>query len=293
MNHKKGSDTFSKGFKRNIGFLLISFLTITIINAQNQYLEKSVSSISEETSEISNSSTHYKSIFSIEDDEVNAIERFAHVAIDPKGKTKSIDFKGLEYVYYVLEGTGTLQYDKEEVPISKDDFFYVPQDKKHAFENAREDTLNILMMAFRIPEDSEGGSKEVQIANTGKVQFQEMADHGATSRYKLLMGRTNSRRDRIAAASQMTSLFIIDFFPLGTNIPHTHPREEEIYFILDGKGKMVAGQDPEGHDLYHPAKPGDAFFVGKDTSVGFYSENGEGEEHAKVLAVRFFLPRKP
>ena len=37
-----------------------------------------------------------------------------------------------------------------------------------------------------------------------------------------VMGTTKSTRDKLAAANQMASLFIMDFAPGGTNIPHHH-----------------------------------------------------------------------
>jgi mannose-6-phosphate isomerase-like protein (cupin superfamily) len=104
------------------------------------------------------------------------------------------------------------------------------------------------------------------------------------------MGDTRSTRDKLSAASEMTSLFIMDFAPGGTNIPHNHAREEEIYYLMRGSGEMVAGKTPEGVDVRHPAKPGDAFFFGPGTQVGYYSAAKEGGAHDLILAVRSNLP---
>jgi hypothetical protein len=41
----------------------------------------------------------------------------------------------------------------------------------------------------------------------------ELVGRGPTSLFKLLMGTTHSTRDKLAAASQMVSLFIMDFAP--------------------------------------------------------------------------------
>jgi oxalate decarboxylase/phosphoglucose isomerase-like protein (cupin superfamily) len=104
------------------------------------------------------------------------------------------------------------------------------------------------------------------------------------------MGTTGSTRDKLAASCQVSSLFVMDFAPGGTNIAHRHEDEEEIYFVLRGEGEMVAGETSEGKELRHPAKMGDAYFFSPNTLIGFYSENSEGEEHSRILAVRFAYP---
>ena len=99
------------------------------------------------------------------------------------------------------------------------------------------------------------------------------------------MGNTSSERDRIAAAYQVNSLFLMDFAAGGTNIPHRHKAEEEIYYILRGNGEIVAGGTREDENRYE-AKEGDAFFFTRDVLIGFYSGTREGEPHARILAVR-------
>ena len=79
------------------------------------------------------------------------------------------------------------------------------------------------------------------MASADDVQLQVLASHGPTTQFKLLLGTTKSTRDKLAAAQQINSLFLMDFAPGGTNIPHRHAKEEEIYYILRGYGDMVAG----------------------------------------------------
>jgi quercetin dioxygenase-like cupin family protein len=88
----------------------------------------------------------------------------------------------------------------------------------------------------------------------------------------------------------MTSLFIMDFAPGGTNNPHSHASEEEIYLMLRGNGDMVAGKTADGQDARHPAKEGDLFFFSPGTRVGYYSGAKEGQEHDLILAVRSRIP---
>ena len=128
------------------------------------------------------------------------------------------------------------------------------------------------------------------LANANDVELRVLGQHGPTTQFKLLMGTTRSRRDRLAAAHQVNSLFLMDFAVGGTNIPHRHPREEEIYFLLRGHGEMVAGEDKEGEGIRYPAKKADAFFFSPKTLIGFYSGTKEGDKHAQILAVRFRYP---
>ena len=76
---------------------------------------------------------------------------------------------------------------------------------------------------------------ELMVASADEVPLLVLGQHGPTTKFKLLMGTTKSERDRLAAAYQVNSLFIMDFAAGGTNIPHKHEKEEEIYFVLQGK----------------------------------------------------------
>jgi mannose-6-phosphate isomerase-like protein (cupin superfamily) len=146
-------------------------------------------------------------------------------------------------------------------------------------------------MGYKIPASRQiAPTEKLLLANAADVQRQILGQHGPTTQFKLLMGTTRSTRDKLAAASEMSSLFIMDFAPSGTNIPHNHPTEEEIYLVMRGGGDMVAGKTADGQDVRHPAKEGDAFFFGPGTQVGYYSNAKEGQPHDLILAVRSRLP---
>jgi uncharacterized RmlC-like cupin family protein len=101
------------------------------------------------------------------------------------------------------------------------------------------------------------------------------------------MGDVESKRDRIAAGRVLTSLFLMEIAPGGTNFPHHHEREEEIYLVLAGHGDMVAGGGVDGIEGRHPAKPGDAYFFRLNCTVGYYSAPGV---KSRILAVRSWYP---
>lgn len=232
----------------------------------------------------------YKPIFGKGDknaDRLHGIERFGELTVEPGGRTALVKYPREEQLYYVVEGEGILHYDGESHALTTDDFLYLPIGVEHGVSNASGSPIRILVMGFRIPEDVKvDPTPELQIANSNDVELLVLGSHGPTTKYKLLMGTTASERDKLAAASQMKSLFIMDFSPGGTNNPHRHATEEEMYFVLRGYGAMVAGLDKHGNVMRHPVLQGDAFYFAAGTEVGFYSGTKEGEPHSLILAVR-------
>lgn len=151
--------------------------------------------------------------------------------------------------------------------------------------------LRLLVMGFRIPSWAKvQPTPKLMLANAAGVKPVTLASHGPTVLFELLMGTTESTRDKLSAANQMASLFIMDFSPGGTNIPHHHETEEEIYYVLRGSGDMVAGGGADGNEGRYPAREGDAYFIRLNTTVGFYSRAKEGQPHDLVLAVRSAFP---
>jgi quercetin dioxygenase-like cupin family protein len=171
------------------------------------------------------------------------------------------------------------------------DFIYLPVNVKRGVANTGTGPVRVMVMGYKVPVGRQAPQPpNLMLANAADVPLQVLASHGPTTQFKLLMGQTTSQQDKLAAASEMTSLFIMDFAAGGTNIPHQHATEEEVYFLLRDSGEIVAGKNAEGQDWRHPVKEGAAFFYGPGTRVGFYSAAKEGQEHDLILAVRSRLP---
>jgi len=168
---------------------------------------------------------------------------------------------------------------------------YLPIGVEHEISNPSERPLRLLVMGFKIPEGKEvPPTPEQMMANADDVPLQVLASHGPTTQFKLLMGTTQSKRDKLAASQQVNSLFLMDFAAGGTNIPHRHKKEEEIYYVLRGHGDMVAGSNTAKEEMRYPSQQGDAFYFSSGTLIGFYSGMKEGEPHAQILAVRWPVP---
>lgn len=266
------------------------------ISTKSQYLHRSLSSIREVHNEFTSTDAYYKPLFGAGDDSSSIIKgatRYGYLVVEPSGRSNMAKYEGEESVLFVLEGTGILNCGGENLPVSKHDFMFIPSGTKFSFSNPREQSLSVIVMGFRLLPDTCSGSKPVfRIANTDEVKFQTLPGHGPTTQFQLLMGTKESKRDRLAAACQVTSLFIMDFASGGTNNPHRHKDEEEIYLILKGRGDIVAGETSGGGELRHFSEEGDIYFFAPNTLIGFYSGNQPDEEHAQILAVRYKFPGK-
>ncbi|MCX6627631.1 MAG: cupin domain-containing protein [Candidatus Solibacter sp.] len=236
----------------------------------------------------------YKALFGVGDseaDQLKAVVRYGELTVAPGGASAVVSYPAEEQIYFVTEGSATLLYAEEKAQVKKFDFLYLPAGVKHGIANTSDAPVQVIVMGYQIPAGRtvELPSK-LMLANADDVPLQILGQHGPTTQFKLLIGLTSSRRDKLAAAYVMNSLFVMDFAPGGTNIPHNHAAEEEIYLLVRGSGDMVAGRDAAGKDVRHPVTQGAAFFFKPGTQVGYYSNAKEGMEHDLILAVRSNLP---
>ncbi|MGD0579386.1 MAG: cupin domain-containing protein [Bryobacteraceae bacterium] len=236
----------------------------------------------------------YKPLFGIGDpqaSQLKSVARYGELTLEPGGASATVSYPAEEQIYFILDGRGRVTYAGQPSEVRRHDYMYLAPGIAHGVENAGSEPLRLLVMGFRIPAGTKvEAGKQLMLANTDEVAPQQLASHGPSVQFDLLMGTTESKRDRLAAASQMVSLFIMDFAPGGTNIPHHHEMAEEIYYILKGHGDMVAGGGADGNEGRYPARQGDAFFIRLNATVGFYSGSGAGNEHDQVLAVRSRFP---
>ena len=236
----------------------------------------------------------YQPIFGAGDaqaSQLKGIARYGVLTVAPHAASALVGYPAEEQIYFVLAGKATLLYGDERAAIRENDFMYLPVGLKHGVANTSDAPVRLMVMGFRIPPGTQvAPPARLMLANADDAPPVTLPSHGPTTLFKLLMGTTESRRDKLAAASQMVSLFIMDFAPGGTNIPHHHEMEEEIYYILRGKGDMVAGGGADGNEGRYPARAGDAYFIRLNATVGFYGGSKDGEPHDLVLAVRSRFP---
>jgi mannose-6-phosphate isomerase-like protein (cupin superfamily) len=242
--------------------------------------------------EITSPSSRYRPLFGAGDaptPAVRGVARFGELTVEAGGSTRQIENPAEEQAWVVLDGAGTINYGAEKAAVRKNDFFYVPPKVSHALACTAAGPCRIVIMGFQVPAGAALQSPpKLDVANIADVKLQTVGGHPDSVLYRLMMGDTSSKRDRIAAAHVLTSLFIMEFEPGGTNFPHHHETEEEIYLVLAGRGEMVADGGMDGVEGRHPVKAGDAFFFRLNCTVGFYAAK-DGEQ-ARILAVRSRFP---
>ena len=181
---------------------------------------------------------HYRPVFP-SGGIVRGVARFGEFALDPAGACPAETLPAEEQAWVVLDGSCTLRYGGQQLPLRKSDFFYVPPALSHALSGG---PCRAVVMGFKIPAGTRvDPPAKPLIANIDDVGKQLVGGHPPSTLYQLLMGDTSSKRDRLAAARILTSLFVMTITPGGTNFPHHHETEEEIYVLLEGEGDMVAG----------------------------------------------------
>jgi mannose-6-phosphate isomerase-like protein (cupin superfamily) len=271
--------------------------SIYLIAADQAFLQRQVEDAKPQPDDLTAASSRaasYKPLFGIGDQDgsrLKSVARYGELTVAPGGSTAIVSYPAEEQMYFIADGSGTLLYGDEKAAVKKNDFMYLPVGVKHGIENSSPAPVRVIVLGYRIPASAKvEPTPKLMLANAGDVQLQILGQHGPTTQFKLLMGTTSSRRDKLSAAYVMNSLFIMDFAPSGTNIPHNHPAEEEIYLLLRGSGDMVAGLDGNGKEVRHAVTQGAAFCFLPGTQVGYYSNAREGQEHDLILAVRSSLP---
>ena len=280
---------------RALDFAVIGIISASLLySADPTFLHRYLPDIQPKSVDLTTASAQYKPVFGVGDADqrqLKGIARYGELIVAPAGASELVSYPAEEQIYYVLEGNGVLLYDGDKIPVKTNDFMYLPVGIKHGMANTSNAPVQVMVMGFKIPPGTVvPPTRKLMIANADNAKLTPVEGHGPTSLFKLLMGQTWSRRDVLPAAIEMVSLFIMDFAPGGTNIPHHHDTAEEIYYILRGHGDMVAGGGADGNEGRYPSKEGDAFFYRLNTTVGFYSGAKPGEPHDLILAVRSLYP---
>ena len=276
--------------------LLIGVFCAPLLHANDRkidptFLYRDTSAVGEKKSDITTKSCHYRALFGQGDSDTSVVvgvSRYGEAVIDPNGICGLVQYPDEDQVYVVLEGTGSLKYGDAIVSLKKEDYLYIPSTIPHVLSNKADIPLTVIIMGFRTK-----GFEKTQLpphplkANIEDVPTTTVSGHPDSTRYRLLMGDVDSKRDRIAAGRVLTSLFLMEIAPGGTNFPHHHEREEEIYLVLSGHGAMVAGSGMDGIAGRHPVKAGDAYFFRLNCTVGYYSA---ANVKSRILAVRSWYP---
>ena len=275
--------------------LLVSAFCMPLLHAEDRmidptFLYRNASTVREQKADITTPTCHYRPLFGQGDSDTSVVvgvARCGQAVIDPSGACATIQYPDEDQVYIVLEGSGSVRYGNEVVPLKKEDYLYIPATIPNVLSNPSEVPLTMVVIGFHTK-----GFEKTQLppqplkANIEDVPTQTVSGHPAAARFPA-DGDVDSKRDRLAAGHVLTSLFLMEIGPDGTNFPHHHAREEEIYLVLSGHGTMVAGGGMDGIAGRHPANIGDAYFFRLNCTVGYYSAP---DVASRILAVRSWYP---
>lgn len=258
------------------------------------WLHRYVPSLVERHTDFSSNSCHYTPIFGDGDAEPRALQsvtRFGEVVVDGHGSCQPAEYSRQEELFFVLNGTGVLHYAGETHSMRTNDFVYVSPGVRHSLAASSDQEFRLVVATVRIPPETSLSTPTPQamVANLDELKEQTVEGHPTSVLYKLLIGPHNAARDPINATYEVADFFLMDFAPGGTNFPHHHEVEEEIYLVLDGAGMMAAGGGMDGVEGLHPAKSGDAYYFRPNCTVGFYNKDTPGAK-AHVLALRAYVP---
>jgi mannose-6-phosphate isomerase-like protein (cupin superfamily) len=255
------------------------------------FLYRDAAAVKAKPSDLTGTTCHYKPLFGKGDADTSVvvgIARYGEAVIDPNGACASVQYPDEDQVYVVLDGAAAVKYGSETVSLSKEDYLYLPSTVPHTLSNSSNAPLTVVVMGFH----TQGFEKSPPPPHPLKANIEDVptglvSGHPSSTLYRLLMGDVESKRDRLAAGHVLTSLFLMEIAPGGTNFPHHHEREEEIYLVLSGHGDMVAGGGTDGIEGKHPAKAGHAYFFRLNCTVGYYSAPNV---KSRILAVRSWYP---
>jgi mannose-6-phosphate isomerase-like protein (cupin superfamily) len=270
----------------------ILLFSLPLLATDPTILRRKVADVPESQNDFTAPGCHYRAVFGNGDADakhLRGITRFGQITLDAGGTCKPVNRAGEEQIVVVLAGSAKADYGGQNVPLKTEDYLYVPPGVQHTL-SAGSGAARMLLMGFRAQADPAPAPAKPQVANMGDVKLEVVGSHPPSTLYRLLLGQTTSTRDKLACAKNVTSLFMMEFAPSGTNIPPHHDTEEEIYYVMDGHGQMVAGSGADGVEGKFPTSPGEAFFFRLNATVGFYNETKEGEPKARILAVRSLYP---
>jgi mannose-6-phosphate isomerase-like protein (cupin superfamily) len=257
------------------------------------FIYRDSNTAAEKPSDVTTGTCHYRPLFGVGEKQtpvLGSVARYGIVDIDPHGSCTPVQYSDEEQLYVVLKGEGEASYGPEKVPLKSEDFVYLPATVRHGLSNPTNAPLKVVIMGFHTKGfPSAALPLHALKDNIENVPIEFVGGHPDSSHFRLLTGDAPQTRNRFNVGYVVTSLFLMEIDPGGTNFPHHHPDAEEIYLIMNGHGEQVAGVGADGIASRRPAKPGDAYFYRMNATVGYYSAPGV---KSRILCVRSFNPAK-
>jgi len=164
-----------------------------------------------------------------------------------------------EQYYYILSGTADVRIGDDTCPVSEGSVAYFPPGVGHQLIGDRNpDWMQYLIISCPVPDEKLGEGKPIgqpRVLNWRDAS-PNMGDHGKAVTWQLL-----ERLDTDESGTDQPCL--LSFWYLARQAVgmghasdyHQHDDKEQIYYILEGEGTVVAGFDA------FPVKTGDAVYL--------------------------------
>jgi mannose-6-phosphate isomerase-like protein (cupin superfamily) len=157
-----------------VRLILTASFAASLIAADPFFLRRSISDVRPQSDDLTlkAKAATYKAIFGIGDkdaDKLVGVARYGELTVGPGGSSALVSYPAEEQMYYVLEGSGTLLYDDQKVPVKQDDFMYLPINVKHGIANSTSAPVRVIVMGYKIPAGK-------QVAPTPKLMLSTSTD---------------------------------------------------------------------------------------------------------------------
>ncbi len=156
------------------------------------WLHRQVPHLKEARASLTSATCHYKPIFGegADDRTLRSVSRFGEATLDAHGNCQNSLYDREEEIYFVVQGTGLLQYGDDKRPMRANDFTYIAPGVKHSIANNSDQPLRVLVMGFKIPMRIALGAPPAspKIVNLDDVKEQPVDGHPASVLYKLMIG---------------------------------------------------------------------------------------------------------
>ena len=177
-------------------------------------------------------------------------------------------------IYFILEGEGILYHGDKALQVEKGSYLVIPPDTPHKLKNIGESNLEHLVFAIPPfnPEDIEI-IKETSTENITPTKF-NYDKAPITALDGALIYELMSREER----EQLDLSLAVGFLPpCKKSIPHYHKNSEELYYVIDGCGKVKIG------DQYFEIKRGSVVYI--PTNKVHALENESDSKKLEVLCI--------
>jgi len=163
----------------------------------------------------------------------------AHVIMNKENVSLRHQHSKMSEIYFILQGKGILYYGNNALQVEKGSYLVIPSNTPHKLKNVGNVELEHLV--FAIPPFN---SEDVEILNdysNDDITFKKFSYNKKP--VTALDGALVYELMTVKERKQLDTALAVGFLPVSRKaIPHYHKVSEELYYVIDGFGKIVVGE---------------------------------------------------